>query len=202
MFGYVLSRFFKQYKTGCALVIILIFAYLIWTGRPPLGTCRRIHVSPYGEKNLPGSSSIVMTTTPFSFGDSRTHVGSRHALIAPDGHIPSRLPDIDKATVVVLISREMGARLTQLLLTFQADGTAVFRPMTPRLSRTSCAVRARGSFRESLSFEMGSYLFVPAGQVWNLSAPSEGTQLNLFFKKYVHLDGAVPPEVSRGTRAR
>jgi hypothetical protein len=33
VFGYVLSRFFKQYKTGCALVIILFFAYLIWTGR-------------------------------------------------------------------------------------------------------------------------------------------------------------------------
>lgn len=32
-FAYVLSRFFKQYKTGCALVIILLFAYLIWTGR-------------------------------------------------------------------------------------------------------------------------------------------------------------------------
>jgi hypothetical protein len=32
-FGYVLSRFFKQYKTGCALVIILFLAYLIWTGR-------------------------------------------------------------------------------------------------------------------------------------------------------------------------
>ena len=35
VFGHVLSRFFKQYKTGCALVIILFFAYLIWTGRPP-----------------------------------------------------------------------------------------------------------------------------------------------------------------------
>jgi hypothetical protein len=33
VFGYILSRFFKQYKTGCALVIILFFAYLIWTGR-------------------------------------------------------------------------------------------------------------------------------------------------------------------------
>ena len=32
-FGYVLSRFFKQFKTGCALVIILLFAYLIWAGR-------------------------------------------------------------------------------------------------------------------------------------------------------------------------
>ena len=33
VFGYVLSRFFKQYKTGCAFVIILFFVYLIWTGR-------------------------------------------------------------------------------------------------------------------------------------------------------------------------
>jgi hypothetical protein len=32
VFGYVLSRFFKQFKTGCALVIIFFFAYLIWAG--------------------------------------------------------------------------------------------------------------------------------------------------------------------------
>ena len=35
VFGYVLSRFFKQFKTGCAVVIILFFAYLIWSGRHP-----------------------------------------------------------------------------------------------------------------------------------------------------------------------
>ena len=35
VFGYVLSRFFKQFKTGCALVIILFFAYLIWAERQP-----------------------------------------------------------------------------------------------------------------------------------------------------------------------
>jgi hypothetical protein len=33
VFGYLLSRFFKQFKTGCAFVIILSFAYLIWAGR-------------------------------------------------------------------------------------------------------------------------------------------------------------------------
>jgi hypothetical protein len=33
VFGYVLSRFFKQFKTGCALVIILFFVYLLWAGR-------------------------------------------------------------------------------------------------------------------------------------------------------------------------
>src|SRR5215475_2381239 len=35
VFGYLLSRFFKQFKTGCALVIILFFAYLFWAGRHP-----------------------------------------------------------------------------------------------------------------------------------------------------------------------
>jgi hypothetical protein len=33
VFGYVLSRFFKQFKTGCAFVIILFFVYLLWAGR-------------------------------------------------------------------------------------------------------------------------------------------------------------------------
>ena len=33
VFAYVLSRFFKQFKTGCAFVIILLFAYVIWSGR-------------------------------------------------------------------------------------------------------------------------------------------------------------------------
>jgi ABC-type transport system involved in multi-copper enzyme maturation permease subunit len=35
VFGYVLSRFFKQFKTGCAFVIIVFFAYLLWAGRHP-----------------------------------------------------------------------------------------------------------------------------------------------------------------------
>ncbi len=35
VFGYLLSRFFKQYKTGCAFFIILFFAYLVWVGRHP-----------------------------------------------------------------------------------------------------------------------------------------------------------------------
>jgi hypothetical protein len=35
VFGYLLSRFFKQFKTGCAFVIILFFAYLSWVGRHP-----------------------------------------------------------------------------------------------------------------------------------------------------------------------
>ena len=35
VFGYLLSRFFNQFKTGCAFVIILFFAYLVWMDRRP-----------------------------------------------------------------------------------------------------------------------------------------------------------------------
>ncbi|MBV8378280.1 MAG: hypothetical protein JO279_14885 [Verrucomicrobia bacterium] len=35
VFGYVWSRFFRQFKTGCAFVIILFFTYLVWAGRHP-----------------------------------------------------------------------------------------------------------------------------------------------------------------------
>ena len=34
VFAYILSRFFKQYKTVCAFVIIAVFAYVLWAGGP------------------------------------------------------------------------------------------------------------------------------------------------------------------------
>jgi (S)-ureidoglycine aminohydrolase len=136
-----------------------------------------------------------MTTTPLVFGDSRTHVGRRHALIAPDGHVPSSLPGVENATAVVLISAEMGARFTQLLLSFETDGNARF----PSNETEAFAYVVRGSVRAEIpgntyTLDKGGYLFVPAGQAWKLSAPAEGTQVNLFFKKYVPLNGAILPE--------
>jgi len=140
-----------------------------------------------------------MTTTPLVFGDSRTHIGLRHALIAPDGHVPSSLPGVDKAAAVVLISREMGARFTQLLLTFETDGSAAFSSNDTE----AFAYVVRGSVRAEVPgnthpVDTGGYLFVPAGQAWKLSAPSDGTQVNLFLKKYVPLDGSVHPETVVG----
>jgi (S)-ureidoglycine aminohydrolase len=140
-----------------------------------------------------------MTTTPLVFGDSRTHIAPRHALIAPDGHVPSFLPGVDRATTVVLISRELGARFSQVLLTFETDGTASF----PANETEAFAYVVRGSVRAEVlgdthTLDAGGYLFVPAGQAWKLNAPAEGTQVNLFFKKFVPLDGAIPPETVVG----
>ena len=47
-------------------------------------------------------------------------------MIAPDGHVPSALPGFDKATPYFMISPDMGANLTQLLIVFETDGSARF----------------------------------------------------------------------------
>jgi hypothetical protein len=33
VFAYILSRFFKQYRTWCAFLITILFAYVLWHGR-------------------------------------------------------------------------------------------------------------------------------------------------------------------------
>src|SRR3954464_8457132 len=60
------------------------------------------------------------------FGQTRTLIASRHALIAPDGHVKSNLPGIAGASTTVLISEAMGAKFTQLLVTFESGGSAAF----------------------------------------------------------------------------
>ena len=60
------------------------------------------------------------------FGETRTRVANRHALIAPDGHVPSLLPGISGAVTNVILSPAMGANLTQLLITFETGGHAEF----------------------------------------------------------------------------
>jgi (S)-ureidoglycine aminohydrolase len=113
------------------------------------------------------------------------------------------LPGIDQATAIVLISGELGARFTQLWLTFETDGHAAF----PSNDTEAFAYVLRGSVRAEVpgnthSLDTGGYLFVPAGQAWKLSAPSEGAQVNVFFKKYRPLDGAVSPETIVGRESQ
>jgi (S)-ureidoglycine aminohydrolase len=138
--------------------------------------------------------------TTFSVcGLTRTHIGARHALIGPDGHVPSFLPGVEKATTIVLISVEMGARFTHALLTFTADGVAAF----PANETEAFAYILSGSVQveaggKSHGLIAGSYFFSPAGQAWKLTRPVEGTQVNLFFKRYLPLADIPSPEAVVG----
>ncbi len=58
------------------------------------------------------------------FGNTRTFVGPRHALIAPDGHVPSAFPGWSGLATHVIISPAMGAAFSQFLLLFGEEGGA------------------------------------------------------------------------------
>jgi (S)-ureidoglycine aminohydrolase len=58
------------------------------------------------------------------YGQTRTHVAARHALIAPDGHVKSNVPGITGAETVILINEAMGAGFAQVLVTFERGGRA------------------------------------------------------------------------------
>ncbi len=146
--------------------------------------------------------STIMKTTS-AFGLTRTHFGARHALIGPDGHVPSFLPDVEQATTIVLISAEMGARFTQLLMTFPAGGRAVFPANDTEAFTYILSGSTQVEFDEtSHELSAGSYAFLPAGQAWKLTGTVEGTQVNIFLKKYVPFAGAHSPEVVVGNECQ
>ena len=58
------------------------------------------------------------------YGQTRTRVAPRHALIAPDGHVKSNVPGITGAAAIILINEAMGARFAQVLVTFESGGRA------------------------------------------------------------------------------
>jgi (S)-ureidoglycine aminohydrolase len=128
------------------------------------------------------------------FGNTRTALGARHALIAPDSHVPSVLPGIENATAVILISSAMGAGFAQFLVTFHKGGRVVFPADDNErflfILKGGLEVTSSGESHELIA---GGYAFVPAGQTLELTEAKEGTTVNFFVKKYVPLPSTPKP---------
>jgi (S)-ureidoglycine aminohydrolase len=133
------------------------------------------------------------------FGTTRTFVGNRHAIIAPDGHVVSSLPGITGATSVVLISPETGAGFTELTVTFGQDGQAEFpdSQIEAFIYVLEGSVTAQAK-REKKILSSGEFLFVPAVTPWSLTEPVPGTQVHIFLKRYVALPGVPEPGILFG----
>jgi (S)-ureidoglycine aminohydrolase len=136
-------------------------------------------------------------------GQTRTHIGRRHALIAPDGHVKSNVPGITGAATIILISEPLGAKFAQLLVTFSAGGCAVFpanKIETVGYFETGGGVVkiAKGKKR----VEAGAYFFAPAGEAWAIREPEEGTRVTLFQKKFAPLIGTRGPKPIIGDAAK
>lgn len=128
------------------------------------------------------------------FGQTRTRLASRHALIAPDGHVKSHVPGITGAATILLINEAMGARFAQLLLTFEPGGRADLpgnAVETAGYFETGGATLAVAGKKQRAT--AGTYFFAPAGAAWSITAPKAGTRVTLFQKKFAPLAGAAAP---------
>ncbi len=137
------------------------------------------------------------------FGQTRTRIAPRHALIGPDSHVKSALPGVEGAAVVILISKEIGAGFAQLLLTFESGGKAGW----PASETETVGYFMSGSGtvaigREKRRCRQGGYFYSPPGQGWSITGPARGTRVTLFQKKYAPLAGVDAPRARIGDSTR
>ena len=130
----------------------------------------------------------------FPFGQTRSRVAARHALIAPDGQVKSNVPGISGADTVVLIDEAMGAKFAQLLVTFAARGRAEWAAG----DRETAGFFETGGATVTIEKERsqcgaGGFFFAPAGKSWTITAPKAGTRVTLFQKRFVPLAGTAAP---------
>ena len=136
------------------------------------------------------------------YGQTRTHIARRHALIAPDGHVKSEVPGIKGAATIILINPALGANFAQLLVTFEAGGSATMpasETETVGYFETGGGVVMIGALKERVV--AGGYFFAPAGESWSIASPKRGTRVTLFQKKFVPLDGVAAPKAIIGDAA-
>jgi (S)-ureidoglycine aminohydrolase len=136
------------------------------------------------------------------YGQTRTRVAARHALIAPDGHVKSTVPGINGAATVIVINPALGARFAQVLVTFEAGGRADFAGSeieTAGYIETGGATLKIGA--EKAKCGAGGFFFAPAGADWSITAPKAGTRVTLFQKKFQSLAGAGAPRAIIGDAA-
>jgi (S)-ureidoglycine aminohydrolase len=135
----------------------------------------------------------------FPFGQTRTRVASRHAVVAPDGHVKSSVPGFTGAGVVILINDARGARFAQLQVTFESGGSAA---VAANDMETAGFIENGGATitieAQSKKCGMSGFFFAPAGKAWTITAPKPGTRVTLFQKRFVPLSGVAAPRVVIG----
>ncbi|HEY4111063.1 (S)-ureidoglycine aminohydrolase [Puia sp.] len=133
---------------------------------------------------------------------TRSVVKKNHALISPDGYINSNVPGWKHCTVNVIISKEMGARFSQTLITCQPGATLTGQT---RQDQTFFYV-VSGSIKATLhgiekNLTTGHYVYIPEWQEYHLSTAADGTQLLSFHKVYEPLEDAPVPNTLFGDAA-
>jgi (S)-ureidoglycine aminohydrolase len=137
------------------------------------------------------------------YGQTRTRVAARHALIAPDGHVKSSVPGITGAATIIVINEAMGAKFAQVMVTFESGGRATLPANdveTAGYVSTGGGTLTIGGVKEKVS--AGAFFFAPAGEAWSITAPKAGTRVTLFQKKFAPLAGVAAPQAIIGDAAK
>lgn len=133
------------------------------------------------------------------FGQTRTRVCHRHALITPDGHVPSAYPGWDGATAYVMLSPAIGAEVSQILVIYDAGGGTAWFPASEYehfvyVEKGDCRVVWDDG---DVTLEAGGFLFVPPDNVLALHG-DEGTRLTIFRKVFEPVENLEPPPAVHG----
>jgi (S)-ureidoglycine aminohydrolase len=134
------------------------------------------------------------------FGRTRTVVSTRHAVIAPDSHVPSVFPGWENATAFVMLSPAMGAELSQILITFgPGPGIAAFPAdhHEHALYVESGACEIRLTTGETIPLAPTGFIFIPAGNAFTITG-GEDTRITLFRKIFEPLAGLEAPPLVHG----
>src|SRR5664279_1380878 len=116
---------------------------------------------------------------------TRSVVKRNHAVISPDGYINSRVPGWDNCTVNVIINEQMGANLTQTLITANKDcsikGATIKSQIFFFITRGKFIANIQDEKKE---LSEGQFVYVPVETKYAFDTIEEGTQVLTFHKVY------------------
>ena len=127
-------------------------------------------------------------------GFTRTVVKPRYALLTPDGFVPSRLPGWENVTAIVNISPAMGARFSQLQISFgkkgEGKGSTGGLEYFVYVLEGGCKGRISG---KSANFSAGAFAFIPPKTGFHFTG-AEDCRLLIFQKRFEPLRGQKIPK--------
>lgn len=128
------------------------------------------------------------------FGNTRTHIGRRHAFIAPDGHVQAPLLGWSNTLGIILISPRMGANFSMFYALMDANARSGMPVDT--VQRFVWVQAGKAEFEvggETYQLQHESFAYCPAG-VNHTIHTDDGCQLVIFEKKYEPVNGHDRPE--------
>jgi (S)-ureidoglycine aminohydrolase len=128
-------------------------------------------------------------------GLTRNVIKPKYALITTDGHVPSVFPGWTDCVINVLISAALGAKLSQYLVTFNANGGAAGETGNDEwfLYTIGGKMNVNG-----VALSEGGFAFLPPQSKYDLHANAKDTKLLIFKKAFESLAGQKPPAFFTG----